>query len=270
MRETLVLVGHSLKRVRSLLLIMGALVAGFQVLLALAARTLYRTGTFNQLVAFVPPLVREVIGPSFLSVMSYTGVVTAGYFHFAVTAALVAVAVGLATEPAGEIERGFTDLILSRPVRRAAVVSRTAVVLLISSTFLIGMMLAGTWTGFLWIAPPEVTRPAPRLILSLAASLWAVTLCWGGLAAAVAAVSRRRVVAGSLTGMVALALYLLDYLARFWKPAESIAWLSPFHYYSGLDLIIGRSLPMENLLILLGAAAAGLGAAYVLFARRDL
>lgn len=270
MREAVVLAGHSLRRLRGLVLVMGALVAGFQVLLALAAATLYKTGTFNQLVAFVPPLVREVVGPSFFAVMSYTGVVTVGYFHFAVTAALVALAIGVGTEPAGEVERAFADLVLSRPVTRSAVVSRTALVLLVTSTFLVLMMLAGTWSGIWWIAPRDVARPAPRLILSLALNLWAVTLCWGGLAAAVAARSRRRIAAGSLTGLAALALYLLDYLARFWKPAESFSWLSPFHYYSGLELIVGRSLPLENILILLGTSAAGFGVAYVLFTRRDL
>jgi ABC-type transport system involved in multi-copper enzyme maturation permease subunit len=141
---------------------------------------------------------------------------------------------------------------------------------LITSTFLILMMLAGTWSGIWWIAPRDVARPAPRLILSLALSLWAITLCWGGLAAAVAARSRRRIAAGSLTGLAALAMYLLDYLARFWKPAESFSWLSPFHYYSGLELIVGRSLPLENILILLGTSAAGFGVAYALFTRRDL
>ena len=70
--------------------------------------------------------------------------------------------------------------------------------------------------------------------------------------------------------MLALATFLLDYVARLWQPAEKIAWLSPFRYYNPFDLITGNTLPLRNLAVLGGIALAGFAAAYVLFERRDI
>ena len=77
-------------------------------------------------------------------------------------------------------------------------------------------------------------------------------------------------VAGAIAGLLALAAFLLDYVGRLWLPAASVAWLSPFHYYSPLELVMGHPLPSKNLAVLAGIAALGLATAYVLFARRDI
>ena len=95
-------------------------------------------------------------------------------------------------------------------------------------------------------------------------------LCWSGVALAIAAASRRRSVAGALTGLTALATFLLDYLARAWASAESVAWLSPFRYYSPFDLLMGKPLPPHHLIVLAGIALAGFALAYIFFSRRDI
>ena len=48
--------------------------------------------------------------------MSFSGIVCLGYFQLAVMGALIAIAVTLATTPASEVETGFMDLILARPL----------------------------------------------------------------------------------------------------------------------------------------------------------
>jgi ABC-2 type transport system permease protein len=95
-------------------------------------------------------------------------------------------------------------------------------------------------------------------------------LCWGGVTLAISSVSRRRSVAGSLAGLLALTTFLLDYVARAWEPAEKIAWLSPFRYYNPLDLVMGKAIPPHNLWVLAGIASAGFAVAYYFFSRRDL
>ena len=87
---------------------------------------------------------------------------------------------------------------------------------------------------------------------------------------AIGCASQRRSVAAGSAGLLALTTFLLDYVGRLWRPAESIAWLSPFRYYDPLSLVMGSPLPPKDLVVLLGIAAAGFAAAYVLFARRDL
>ena len=97
-----------------------------------------------------------------------------------------------------------------------------------------------------------------------------LTLCWGGVALAIGAASSRRSIAGGSAGLLAFGTFLLDYVARLWQPAESIAWLSPFRYYNPFDLVTGSPLPVKNLIVLGSIAVAGFASSYVLFARRDI
>ncbi len=265
-----VLTRHSLYRGRLVILVTGGLLGGFQVLIAVAASTLEGTGTFNQLVAFVPAFFRQALGPSFLAVLSFQGMVSFGYFHPFVVAALVGLAIALGTEPAGEVEAGFADLVLARPLPRRTLVSRTIAVLLAATAAILGLMLAGTWLGLALFAPRTTAWPPPSLILSLAGNLAALILCWGSVALAVAAAGRRRAVAGGITGLAALALYLLDYLSRVWPPGQRVAWLSPFRYYESWTLLTGQPLPPLHIAVLLGTALAAVAIAYWIFSTRDV
>jgi hypothetical protein len=59
----LVLSGHSLRRMRSLLLTMTVILTAFQLLLAALADWLGTSSAFSQLAAMVPPAVRQLMGP---------------------------------------------------------------------------------------------------------------------------------------------------------------------------------------------------------------
>ena len=61
-----------------------------------------------------------------------------------------------------------------------------------------------------------------------------------------------------------------DYVGRAWKPAESVAWLSPFRYYMPFELVMGSALSAKNLYVLGGIAVAAFTLAYVLYLRRDI
>jgi ABC-2 type transport system permease protein len=261
---------HSLKRSRALVLTTGLLIAAFQTMLIVIARALHKAGTFAQLGAMIPPFVRAIFGPSLTSFMSFAGIACAGYIELAVIGALVGISISIATIPASEIETGFIDLILSRPLARHWIVTRTIAALILCAAALILMMMAGTWIGLETMAPRDVPWPSATLIGSLGLNLGLLMLSWGGVAMALGSVSRRRRVAGGIAGLLALTAYLLDYTGRLWKPAESVAWLSPFRYYSPFDLVMGSPLPAKNLLVLGSIAVAGFAAAYGLFSRRDI
>jgi len=62
-------------------------------------------------------------------------------------AAVVGVAMAIATEPAGEIERRFVDVILARPAGRADVVTRSVVLVVGATACLVGAMVAGGGIG---------------------------------------------------------------------------------------------------------------------------
>jgi ABC-2 type transport system permease protein len=270
MRAPLVLLAHSLRRVRTLVVAMGVLLGAFQVLLVIVSRSIQRSNAFAGLGDLIPPFARELLGPSLTAFMSFSGIVCLGYFHLAVMGAVVALAIAISTMPTSEIESGFMDLILSRPIARHWIITRSIIVMAVCTIALLAMMMTGTWAGLNALGPKDVTWPAPGLILSLALNLGLLMLCWSGVAMAIGSASRRRSVAGALAGLLALTTFLLDYVARAWRPAESVAWLSPFRYYSPLELMMGNPLQAKNLLVLASISVAGFALAYLLFSRRDL
>jgi ABC-2 type transport system permease protein len=141
---------------------------------------------------------------------------------------------------------------------------------LLAAVLVLAAMTTATWAGLNTLAPRTAMWPSRKLILSLAANLGLLMLCWSGVAMAIGCASRRRSVAGAFAGLLALATFLLDYVGRLWDPAQTIAWLSPFRYYNPFDLVMGTPLPLKNLAVLGSIAVAGWTAAYVLFSRRDL
>lgn len=268
MRGPLTLFSHSVRRVRTLVLVMGLVLACFQILLNLVAASIHRSDMFGQIAALLPGFLRQMTW--FIAIMSFGGVVCAGYFHPAVMGCLVGLMIALATETATEVETGFIDLILSRPIARHWLVTRSIVLLAAATLLLLGAMLVGTLAGLRWLAPQDATGPTPRLLASLATNLGALVLAWGALALVAGVLSRRRAVAGSVMGLLALSMFLLDYLARLWKPLETVAWISPFRYYGPMEMIMGQVLPPHHLWILGGVALSGFVAAYALFERRDV
>jgi ABC-2 type transport system permease protein len=182
----------------------------------------------------------------------------------------MAVAVTLATIPTAEVESGFSDFILSRPVARHWIITRTIVVTALGCAFIVALMVVGTWSALQAFGRRDVQWPSAKLITSLAANLYMLAMCWGGVAMAIASASRRRSIAGGAAGLLGLGFYLLDYIGRLWQPAENVAWLSPFRYYNPFDLMMGNPLPAKNLIVLGAVSVSGFIAAYVLYARRDI
>jgi ABC-2 type transport system permease protein len=270
MRATFVLVEHSLRRIRGLLIGLGAMLAVFQFLLTEVAAYLMRQNAFSQLSALIPDFVRTAAGPSALAFMSYTGIVALGYFHPIVLTSLVGLMIAIATEPSGEVETRFVDLTLARPLARFAVVARTLVVLIVSGCLMLVLMIGGTWTGVTCCAPSGAERPSLTMLVSLAVTLAAIMASWAGVALAIAAGSRRRAVAGGLAGALALGAYLLDYLGRAWEPANAISRLSPFHYFEPMAVVMGGPLSAGNIAVLLEISAVGTLVGLVTFARRDV
>ncbi len=270
MNAVLTLARHSMVRSRTLILVLAAVLVAFELLLVIAADTLQQSGTFGSFAALVPPFMRQVFGDSLLIFMSFAGVVCFGYFHPMVIGALVAFVIAVATEPVGEIETRFLDVVLARPLARSSVVGRSVLLVVLLPAAIVMVMVLSTAVGLHTLAPKATATPAVRLILSLAVNLWALVLSVGGVGLAVGAVSRRRSTAAGAVGIATLALFFVDYLARIWKPAKSIAWLSPFHYYDAMAMVMGRPLPWGDVGVLVMSGVAGIVVAFVLFQRRDL
>jgi ABC-2 type transport system permease protein len=261
---------HSLRRVRTLTLAIGGLLALLQMILVLVAGSIQNSGQFAQLATLLPPFVRALMGPAITAFLSFGGIVSLGYFEPGVIFAILGLAIAVGTRIGQDMESGFMDLILARPVARHRVVTLAILVVVVTLGIVVVLMLAGTWVGLATLAPENAQKPTAKLILSLAANLGLLGLCWSGIALAIASASRRRGVASGITAVLALVMFLLDYVARLWDPAKAFAWLSPFAYFSPLDMVTGGRLPVKHVVVLAGVAMVGFGAGYVGFLRRDI
>lgn len=261
---------HSARRSRVLLAVTVALLLVFQALTALMAASFQETDYFERLADVVPPFLREAFGASFFALLSFNGIVLLGFFHFAVIAFLVGLSIAVATEPAAEVEHRFNDLLLARPLPRWVPVARSVAVLALVAVLTCGAMCLGTWAGLALFAPAGVAWPRASLVLSLGGLMAALMFCFGGVALAIAAAGRRRGVAGAAAGLVAFALFLLNVVAGVWEKAHPLGRVSPFHYFEPLRLVGGQPVSWTDLLILVGAGAAGVAVALLLYSKRDL
>jgi ABC-2 type transport system permease protein len=258
----------SLKRARMLLCVTGLLLAGFQMLRVHIAAS-HNTSEYEQIAALLPPSVRAILGPALTSVMSFNGIVCGGYFDLGIVIALVVLTITLATLPAVEIETGFADLILARPVRRHWLITRTIALVLLSILLMLFMIMVGTWAGLTMFVPPGASGPPAHQTASLALDLAMLLLCWGGVAMAFGAACRPGV-ARPAASLIAFAALLLDYAQKLWPALECIGWLSPFRYFTPFELVMGDPLPVENLLVLGAIALTGFTLAYFIISRRDI
>lgn len=267
---TLVLAAHSLRRIRPFVVGMVVVLGGFQFMLTQVAGYLFKSGGFGLMPSLVPDFLRQMAGPSMLQFMSFEGVVAFGYFHPIVLAAHLGLAIAVATEPAAEVEARFADLTLARPIARRQAITRTIVVLIAVETMVLAAMAAATSVGLACCTPADAPRPDAATIRSLALLLGAVTVCWGGIAVAIASGARRRATASGATAVAALAAYLLDYLGRIWNPARYLSSFSPFHFFEPMTLITGSGLSVPDVAVLLAVGAAGMAIGYRVFSQRDL
>ena len=269
MKGAFLLFRLSLWRARLLLAATGLLLAGLQMFRVLLAAAIHNTGQFDAITALVPPFVREIVGPALASIMTFHGIVLGVYFDTAFVIALLAVAITVATMPASEIETGFADLILARPIPRHWLITRTIALVLFSTLLMLLMLQLGTWAGLAIFAPPGVQWPNARDTAPLALSLGMLVMAWSGVAMAFGAACRRGV-ASMMTSLLAFAGMLLDWAQRLWPALDRIAWLSPFSYFQPYELVAGDPLRLENLLVLWAIAMTGYIVAYLVISIRDI
>jgi ABC-2 type transport system permease protein len=246
-----------------------ALLASFQMALVLQAAS-YGDVQFARMAEMMPSFLQRSLGEMVSAVASFRGVVLAGYYHPVVLIVTSLVAIFLATEPARDVEQGLVDLLLARPIPRHWLITRSLLVALLgvgSPAAVMGATIAVSLHAF---APPDVAWPAARTVVDLGLHLAAVTACFAAIGLMAGAGARRRSAAFTAVGALAVLFYLVDFVAHSWPPLRPLAWLSPFHYYPAIPILVGAADPWRNLAVLLSATAVFVAAAYWRFSRRDV
>jgi len=264
------LVVRSVTRARGVLAGVAVLLAAFQVALVFQAVSLHEQQTFEAAGRMVPAFIQRWLGDTMFALGSFGGIVSFGYFHPVIVLLFAIVTAFIASDPAADIEEGYVDLLLARPVARHAIVTRSAVLMAACPAALAALMMTVTWTMAWLVAPPSARGPSMATIATLSAHLVCVAWCFGALSLAMSTGVRRRASGFAPAAIAAVALYFVNVLAASWAPARVLDTVSPFHYYQGTKILVGMTEPSRDLLMLGGAAAALVAAAYWRFSTRDL
>jgi hypothetical protein len=246
------------------------LLFAFQLIIVGQAAEIESRQSFGRIADLMPAFFQRGLGSRAMMLASFRGTVVLGYFHPVVCAVLAIVAAYLATEPAHEVESGLVDLELARSVPRHRLLTRSLVLSAAAIAAGLAMMFAGTSLGSRLFDAPLAEMPDTRMRLQLLAHLGAVALSFAAFGLWLGARARQWSTAFTTAALAVVVTYLLDFLAIGWPSMRLISWVSPFHYYPALSIVVGDAAVSRNLLVLLSAAAVFTAAAYVQFQRRDL
>jgi ABC-type transport system involved in multi-copper enzyme maturation permease subunit len=242
----------------------------FQIIIIGQAAEIQRANSFGNLANLVPGFLQRSLGSKAMLLATFKGTVAFGYFHPVICMLFVALMMYLATEIAHEVESGLVDLELARAVPRHRLVTRSLVGAHLAGAAAIGLMAAGTSIGVWLFGAADLDLPSPGLRVRLLVNLFAVGSCFVGFALLVAARSKRWSTAFTFVALTAVVMYNVDFLALGWKPMETVAWSSPFHYFPALSVLAGDAATGRNLAVLFLASASLTAAAYWQFQSRDL
>jgi hypothetical protein len=170
--------------------------------------------------------------------------------------------------PAGEIDHGTADLLLSLPVSRSRIWVCESCVGFASSFLLMSCAVLGNLLGGWWAGPD--LHPGLDRVLAAAANLWGLHGAVGGIAWAVSAGSDRRGRAAGVVLSVMIASFLLHFLAPFHEGVRKFSFMSLLHYHRPVQIIGSGDRPWRDLVLLVGVGSVGWFIGWVIFVRRDV
>jgi ABC-type transport system involved in multi-copper enzyme maturation permease subunit len=221
-----------------------------------------RLGFVQQiLAAFLGTSVDVAVGPAALSAMPWAHplVLALLWTHAILQGARV---------PAGEIDRGTIDWLLSLPVGRTAVYVSHAVVWLVSGGIVVLGGLLGNVVGGLYVPAEAGLSLGERLIINT--NLWAMFACVGGLASFCSAVSNRRGRAAGAAFAVVLGSFVFNVFSVFNETFRQFQFLGILNYHRPLQVMTSDRWPVRDLAVLAIAGLAFWLAGAAIFSRRDL
>jgi ABC-type transport system involved in multi-copper enzyme maturation permease subunit len=170
--------------------------------------------------------------------------------------------------PAGEIDRGTIDVLLSWPFSRRKLFAAETFVWLTSGLALVLALLLGHFIGRSLSATD--TPHSWKNVFRVAANLYSVYIAVGGIALLVSSISDRRGRAMAGVFGLVLASFLLNFLVQFWTAVEVFSWLSVLNYYRPSQILATGQLPVRDIVVLLSVGVTAWLAALEIFARRNI
>jgi ABC-2 type transport system permease protein len=264
------LVLRSLSQSAKALIAVGLVLTALQVVLVLEASAQQEAQSFSRLAEMLPAFLRRTLGDLTLIAVSFQGAVSAGYFHPVIVLLVSFVGIYFGSEPAHDVEAGAVDLVLARPVRRHWLITRSLVLIVLTTCGAPAVMAMAMRLTLPLFAPADAPWPALAQVLKMSLNLAAVATAMGTISLAIASQAKRRGTPIAAAGVLTVFCYLVTFLEPTWTPAQAIGWLSPFHYFRPLNILAARAEPWRDLLVLGSIGALLAAVAYWQFSRRDL
>ena len=189
-----------------------------QVLVVLVASSQEQSQSFDLIQRLTPGFVQRQFGATLPAFLSFGGLVSFGYFHPVVVLMLALAAAFIATELAADVEGGQADLLLSRPLARHWLVTRSLVLALAAPVAVVTLMTLSSRLALAAFAPDGARWPDAMTVGAMAGHLVAVAWCFGAAGLAAASIARRRLSAMGPVAILAVSAYLLEVLAGAWAP----------------------------------------------------
>lgn len=170
--------------------------------------------------------------------------------------------------PAGEIDRGTIDVLMALPVSRRILYLCETLGWLGSGAVMLGAGAIGYAIGS--TAMPAESLPPWSHVALVMVNLYGVYIAVGGFAFLVSSLSERRGRAVFAIFAAILTSFLLNFLAQFWAPAQSLAVLSVLEYYQPATILKTGTLSSADFVVLLGLGTAAWLAGCEITARRSI
>lgn len=170
--------------------------------------------------------------------------------------------------PAGEIDRGSVDFLLGLPISRWRLYQAESIGFVMSGVVILSAGFGGHWMASSSLQPDM--RPGAFATFSVMCNLFAVYLAVGGIAFLVSAFNDRRGRAIGIMFAILMVSFLINFVAQFWDPAKSIAFLSVMEYYRPAITINSGSFPKSDALILFSIATVAWISGGIVLNRRSI
>jgi ABC-2 type transport system permease protein len=292
---TLILVRKLLRDCRSGLIVVGLLLAAFQVLWARVSQRISDEGQILDSlrrfglsvdnireVVFKGPgqIIQAIMGGESIHIERAADMISISYVHPLTMFILCTWAIGRASGAiAGEIDKGTMELLLAQPIRRSQVVLAHLCVDVVTIPVLCLSMWAGTWLG-VWIVgfltnAKELLVVNPWAFGPALVNIFLLELAISGLTMWLSAAGRFRWRVLGVAVIVALLQFLINLIGQLWEPAAPLRPLTVFYYYQPQPIILNADWYQDSAVwlhlgVLAIAAIVGYGMAFWTFCRRDL
>lgn len=225
----------------------------------------------NNLLAlpFVRKIVAAAVGVDASAELGPATMVAMVWSHPVVLTLVWILAIWLGTRvPAGEVDRGTVDVLLSWPVSRAQVLLVEAAVAVAAGIVVVSMAFAGNAIGGWPMETSVVGTPASRLWV--VANLWAIFFVGYGASSLASSLSDRRGRAAGVVVGFLIASFVLSFLGAFSEPIRRLSFLSVLNYYRPLFALQDGTAPARDILALLSLGIIFWTIGAVVFMRRDI